>query len=71
MSDTPSDPSFEDLSFEEALDRLESIVDTLETDAPPLQDAIDTYAEGMELVEACLVRLDDAEQRIQELSLDA
>jgi exodeoxyribonuclease VII small subunit len=60
----------EALSFEEALERLESIVETLEEDVPPLQDAVDVYAEGMELAEACLSRLDAAEQRIQELSLD-
>lgn len=58
------------LSFDEALARLQSIVDTLEQDRPPLEEAVDTYAEGMALAEACLQRLDHAEQRIQELSLE-
>lgn len=60
-----------DLSFEDALQRLESIVETLENDSPPLDEALDTYAEGVTLATQCLARLDAAEQRIEELSLDA
>lgn len=67
MSDT-TPPA--DLSFEDALQRLESIVETLEDDPPPLDEALDTYAEGVSLANECLARLDAAEQRIEELSLE-
>lgn len=77
MSDAPpapeesaESPSFDDMSFEEALDRLESIVETLEDDPPALDEAIDVYEEGMGLAKRCLSRLNDAEQRISELDVD-
>jgi len=57
-------------SFEEALRRLEEIVETLEEDPPALEDALDTYEEGVDLANECLARLEDAEQRMSELSVD-
>ncbi len=63
-------PSAEDLSFEEALNRLEEIVERLEDESPPLDDALDAYEEGVALANDCLSRLDDAEQRMSELSVD-
>lgn len=56
--------------FEDDLARLESIVEQLETDPPPLDDALDAYEEGVTLAKRCLHRLDNAEQRLQELDLD-
>lgn len=64
------DLSFEDLSFEDALDRLEAIVERLEDDPPALGDALDAYEDGVALAKECLARLNDAEQRMEELSLD-
>jgi len=64
------DLSFEDLSFEDALDRLEAIVEHLEDDPPALDDALDAYEDGVALAKECLARLNDAEQRMEELSLD-
>lgn len=64
-------PSPEDaLSFEEALQRLEQIVDTLENDPPGLDEALRTYEQGIQLVRRCQERLDQAELRIQELRLE-
>lgn len=57
-------------SFEETLDRLEEIVADLEDDPPPLDDALDAYEEGVELANECLARLEEAEQRMSELSID-
>jgi exodeoxyribonuclease VII small subunit len=64
------DLSFEDLSFEDALDRLEAIVEHLEDDPPALDEALDAYEDGVALAKECLARLNDAEQRMEELSLD-
>ena len=41
------------LSFEEAMEQLESIVDRLEEGDVPLEEAISIYKEGMELSKLC------------------
>lgn len=64
-------PSPDDLSFEDALDRLEAIVEQLEDDPPALAESLDAYEEGVSLANACLKRLNEAEQRISELDVDA
>ena len=63
-------PSPDDRTFEDTLDRLEEIVERLEDDPPALDDALDAYEEGVALANDCLSRLDDAEQRVSELSID-
>ena len=65
----PDTPDASDRTFEETLERLEKIVDTLE-DAPSLDEALDAYEEGVALANECLDRLEDAEQRVSELSID-
>lgn len=64
-SDAPSDRT-----FEETLERLEDIVETLEDDPPSLDDAMEAYEDGVALARECLDRLDEAEQRVSELSID-
>ncbi|PSQ98772.1 MAG: exodeoxyribonuclease VII small subunit [Bacteroidetes bacterium SW_11_64_17] len=59
-----------DRTFEESLEQLEAIVETLEDDPPSLDEALDAYEEGVALAKECLDRLDDAEQRVSELSID-
>ena len=70
-SETPAStrPS-EAHSFEDALRRLEEIVETLEDDPPALDEALNTYEEGVALANECLDRLEDAEQRVSELEID-
>ena len=63
-----SDPS--DRSFEETLERLEDIVERLEDDSPPLDEALNAYEEGVAIANECLDRLEEAEQRVSELSID-
>lgn len=60
----------DDRTFEETLERLETIVEDLEDDPPPLEEAIDAYEEGVALANDCLSRLEEAEQRMSELSID-
>ena len=66
---SPSTDSY-DRSFEAALERLEELIDTLEEDPPALGEALDAYEEGVALANECLARLDEAEQRVSELSID-
>ncbi len=57
-----------DLSFEEALARLEQIVRELEGSDLTLEQTLARYEEGSKLVRECTRRLEDAEQRIRVLS---
>jgi exodeoxyribonuclease VII small subunit len=63
-------PDADNRTFEETLERLEEIVEDLEDDPPSLEEAIDAYEEGVALASDCLDRLEDAEQRVSELSID-
>ncbi|MCF8179558.1 MAG: exodeoxyribonuclease VII small subunit [Sulfuritalea sp.] len=52
-------------SFENALGELEHIVAAMEAGQMPLQDALDAYKRGMELLRQCQETLTAAEQQIQ------
>lgn len=54
-----------ELNFEKAMDRLEAIVEQMETGKLPLEDLIVRYEEGMNLVKVCQERLSSAEQKIE------
>ena len=43
----------EELNFEESLEKLEEIVNKLETGDVPLDDAIDEFTKAMDLVKIC------------------
>lgn len=53
------------LNFEGAMDRLEEIVEQMESGKMMLEDLIVRYEEGMKLVKICQDRLASAEQRIE------
>lgn len=55
------------LSYEEALKRLEAIVEEMEGDDLPLESLIARYEEGMRLRNLCLDKLAEAEGKIQVL----
>lgn len=59
------------LPFEQALAELESVVDTLEKGAVPLEDSIAIYARGEALKKRCEELLKSAEQRIEKITLGA
>ncbi len=58
----------EQLSFEEALKRLEEIVRTLEKGEAPLDESIGLYREGDRLRRHCEARLKDAQARIEQIA---
>lgn len=58
-----------ELSFEEALKRLETIVHRLESGEETLDVAIQLYAEGDALRAQCEKRLSDAQARIEKITL--
>ena len=57
-------------SFEEALKRLQTIVEKLERGDLPLEDAMDAFTEGIRLAQFCHQKLEEAENRIQMLQKD-
>ncbi|MBO6526786.1 exodeoxyribonuclease VII small subunit [Erythrobacter sp.] len=56
-----------DLSFEQALRELESVVRRLESGDVPLDESIDLYERGEQLRKACQARLDTAQARIEKI----
>jgi exodeoxyribonuclease VII small subunit len=52
-------------NFASAMDRLEAIVEQMESGKMHLEDLIVRYEEGMKLVKICQERLASAEQRIE------
>jgi len=64
MSSKTKPPAAE-LNFEKAMDRLEAIVEQMESGKLPLEDLIVRYEEGMNLVKVCQDRLTKAEQKIE------
>jgi exodeoxyribonuclease VII small subunit len=57
-----------ELKFEEALKRLEKIVDDLENGELSLDEALKKYEEGIELSRVCAKRLDNAKKKIDILT---
>lgn len=64
-----SDHPIAELSFEEALKRLEEIVRKLEGGDASLDDAIALYAEGDRLRQQCEARLQSAQAKIEKIQL--
>ena len=60
-----SKPREAESNFEGAMDRLEKIVEQMESGKLPLEDLIVRYEEGMNLVKICQERLANAEQQIE------
>lgn len=55
------------LSFEEAMNKLERIVDRLEEGDVPLEEAILIYKEGMELSKLCHDKLKNVEEQLTQI----
>jgi exodeoxyribonuclease VII small subunit len=59
------------LPFEEALKKLEGIVEAMESGDLPLEALLARFEEGTRLAKVCQARLADAEVKIQKLERDA
>jgi exodeoxyribonuclease VII small subunit len=57
--------------FEEALKKLEGIVEAMESDDLPLETLLAQYEEGARLVKVCREKLAEAELKIQRLEKDS
>jgi len=59
----------ENPSFEEALERLESIIESMESGDTPLADLVAKFEEGSKLLKMCQGQLKEAELKIEKLNL--
>ena len=57
-----------EMSYEEAIEALESITDAIESGEIGLEKSVTEYERGVALLNHCRSLLEDAEQRIEELS---
>ncbi len=58
------------VTFEEALEKLEAIVEDIEQGKIGLEESVTKYEEGMGLIQHCRKVLADAEMKIQKLQAD-
>ncbi len=56
--------------FEDALERLEALVDALEDGDLELEESLSRFEEGVRLVRSCSDRLRQAELRVKQLEAD-
>ncbi|HYG24384.1 MAG TPA: exodeoxyribonuclease VII small subunit [Verrucomicrobiae bacterium] len=57
--------------FEDALKKLESIVETMEAEELPLETLLARYEEGTQLARICQAKLAEADLKIQQLEKNA
>ncbi|WP_109465482.1 exodeoxyribonuclease VII small subunit [Albibacillus kandeliae] len=67
MTDTP----VSEMSFEQAMKELESVVDQLERGDVPLDASITLYERGAALKKRCEEELKRAEEKVAAITLDA
>ncbi|GHB91774.1 exodeoxyribonuclease VII small subunit [Cerasicoccus arenae] len=60
----------EELSFEHALERLEVLVDSLESGDIALAQLVEKYEEGSNLFKLCNRKLTNAELKIEQLRME-
>lgn len=53
-----------EIPFEDALTRLEAVVNRLESGELPLEESLRLFEEGVHLTKVCTHRLEEAERRI-------
>ena len=67
MNDKPTDA----MSFEEAMAELDRVVSLLAGGDVPLEESIRLYERGAELKKRCEAKLKEAEEKVEQLTLDS
>ena len=67
----PSQTAKAGVPFEDALKKLETIVEAMESDDLPLETLLAKYEEGTKLARLCQEKLAEAELKIQQLEKSA
>jgi exodeoxyribonuclease VII small subunit len=63
-----SEKPVEELSYEEALTELESVVESLEDGQNPLEESMKLFERGQALVTHCSALLESAQLKVQKLA---
>ncbi|MFD3273326.1 exodeoxyribonuclease VII small subunit [Paenibacillus dendritiformis] len=66
--DNQEKATIQEMSFETAMEKLEHIVEQLESGDVPLEQAIELFQEGMGLSGLCARKLEQVERKIEVLS---
>ncbi len=59
------------MTFEQAIAELEQVVTRLDSGDVPLDESIKLYERGAALKDHCAAKLDDAEAKVRQITLDA
>ncbi len=66
-SENKVDANDVEMTFEQAMEKLELLVEQLECGQMTLDESLTTFEEGIKLAQRCRKRLDDAERKIEKL----
>ncbi|MEI6350966.1 MAG: exodeoxyribonuclease VII small subunit [Verrucomicrobiota bacterium] len=66
-----AEKTLQETSFEGAMERLEQIVEQMESNTLPLEEMLERYEEGTRLVKLCSEKLSAAEKRIEIITRNA
>lgn len=65
-----STPKKDEMSFEDAMQRLDELVAGMEGNQLSLEDMISGYEEGVQLLKICRQRIDTARRRVELINCD-
>jgi exodeoxyribonuclease VII small subunit len=68
MAKSSSPKPVQKLTFEEAFAELEALIDALENEQRPLDEAMSSFERGQALIKRCTELLDKAELKVSQLS---
>ena len=68
MSQKKTKGTDENLQFEEAIEKLESIIERMESEQIPLEELLKDYEEGTKLLKLCRDRIDGARQKVEKIN---
>jgi len=71
MTEPQTGEASSEASFEDAMERLEQIVEEMESGRLPLEEMLKQYEEGTRLVKLCSSKLSAAEKRIEIIARNA
>ena len=65
-----SKPKSKEITFEEGLVQIESLLKSLEAENVPLESLLEKFEEGKKLLKVCKARLKEAQLKIKKMEAD-
>ena len=60
----------DDLHFEDAIERLEKIIEKMENERVPLEEMLKDYEEGTKLLNVCKEKISIARKKVEQINKD-